>query len=125
MGSVGKKNLALVMVTATLLTLLALPSYAQMVPMSWGFPTLIQNNSLLSFANSFAWENQSDFTAISFPTMDTISGISTSSFPTITQISDDVKMQYSFSYMNQQSSNVFTYPWISYGFSPVPSMGFL
>jgi len=125
MGSTGMKNLALVLVTATLLTLLALPSYAQMVPMSWGFPTLIQNNSLLSFANSFAFQNQSDFTSISFPTMDTLSGLSASSFPTITQVSDNVEMQYSFSYENQQSSSIFTYPWISYGFSPVPSLGFL
>jgi hypothetical protein len=125
MGSIEMKNLALVLVTVTLLTLLALPCYAQMVPMSWGFPTLIQNNSLLSFSNSFALENQSAFTSISFPTMNSISGISASSFPTITQVSDDVKMQYSFSYMNEQSSNIFTYPWISYGFSPVPSLGSL
>jgi len=57
--------------------------------------------------------------------MDSMSGISTSSFPTITQITDNVMEQYSFSYTNQQQSSVFSYPWISYGYSPVPSMGFL
>jgi len=125
MGRISKKNLALIMVATIVLTLLAVPAQAQLDPMSWGFPQLIQNSSLLSFANSFAWQNQSSFTDISFPTMDSMSGISTSSFPTITQITDNVMEQYSFSYTNQQQSSVFSYPWISYGYSPVPSMGFL
>jgi hypothetical protein len=130
MGSMSKKNLGRVLVVITLLTFLAIPGYAQLEPMSWGFPTLVQNNSLLSFADSFAMQNQSSFSSISFPTMDSISGISDSSisdssFPTITQVTDNVMEMYNFSYMNEQQSSVFSYPWISTDFSPVPSMGFL
>jgi hypothetical protein len=125
MGSMSKKNLGRVLVVITLLTFLAIPAYAQLEPMSWGFPTLVQNNSLLSFADSFAMQNQSSFSSISFPTMDSISGISDSSFPTITQVTDNVMEMYNFSYMNEQQSSVFSYPWISTDFSPVPSMGFL
>ena len=125
MGSMSKKNLGRVLVVITLLTFLAIPAYAQLEPMSWGFPTLVQNNSLLSFADSFAMQNQSSFSSISFPTMDSISGISDSSFPTITQVTDNVMMVYNFSYMNEQQSSVFSYPWVSTDFSPVPSMGFL
>jgi len=113
-----------VIVTAVLLTLLALPAYASLEPMSWGFPSLVQNSSLTNIENVFAWQNDFESTDISFPTVGT-SEFGFSSFPAISQISNKVELASSFSYMHQQESSVFTYPWVSIGYSPIPSMGFL
>jgi len=107
-----------------LLALLVAPTYAELTPMSWGFPQLIQNSSLVNFQNMFAWQNDFESTDISFPTGGT-STFGFSTFPTISQVSNKVQMQSSFSFMHQQESMQFTYPWYSTGFSPVPSMGFL
>lgn len=116
-------KLAVVIIMATAVTLLALPAYASLIPMSWGFPTMVQNNSLTNFESNFAWANENDFTDISFPT--TTTGFTSSSFPTITQSSQKTQLVSSVKFQNQQQSMTFAYPWISEGFSPVPSMGFL
>ena len=117
-------KLAVVIIMATAVTLLALPAYASLIPMSWGFPTMVQNNSLTNFESNFAWADENDFTDISFPTTTSIMG-SMSSFPTITQSSSKTQLVSSIKFQNQQQSMTFAYPWISEGFSPVPSMGFL
>ena len=117
-------KLAMVLFTATVIALLALPAYASLMPMSWGFPTLVQNNSLTQIETSFANASDFEFANISFPTTTTsVAGIS--AFPTIEQISNQSNMLSQFKFMNQQQSMQFAYPWISIGFSPVPSMGFL
>lgn len=119
-------KLAMVLFTVMVVAMLSLPSYASLVPMSWGFPTLTQNNSLTSLENDFASATDFELSTISFPTVD--SGISTSSlsaFPTITQISNQTQLVEKFQFSNQQQSMQFSYPWISIGFSPVPSLGFL
>jgi len=113
-----------VIVTAVLLTLPAIPVYASVTPMSWGFPQLIQNNSLTNFENNFVWQNDFEFTDISFPTAGS-SEFGFSAFPTISQVSSKVNMASSFSFTHQQESMVFSYPYVSMGFSPIPSMGFL
>jgi|GEM_PF-2641691 len=121
------KNIVLLLFVATALTMLAVPAYADLVPMSWGFPTWVQNSSLLNVANSVAWQNNFDFTNISFPTggSDSMTGIGITSFPTIMQNQGSTSFMSSFSFSHQTDSSVFTYPWVSIGFSPVPSMGFL
>ena len=116
-------KLAVVIIMAMAFILLALPAYASLVPMSWGFPTMVQNNSLTDFESNFAWADENDFTNISFPT--TACGISSMSFPTITQSNSKTQLVSQVKFMNQQQSSTFAYPWISTGFSPVPSMGFL
>jgi len=119
-------KLAMVLFTVTVVAMLTLPAYASLMPMSWGFPTLVQNNSLTNMENNFASATDFEFSNISFPTTtttDTITSFST--FPTITQISNTSNMLSQFKFMNQQQSMQFAYPWISIGFSPVPSMGFL
>jgi hypothetical protein len=92
--------------------------------MSWGFPSLTQNSSITSFEDMFAWQNEFESTDISFPTT-SMSTMGIGSFPTISQVSCKVQLMSDFSYMHQEESSVFAYPWISVGFSPVPSMGFL
>ncbi len=116
-------KLAMVLFTATVIALLALPAYAALMPMSWGFPTLIQNNSLTDLENSFAFATDFEQANISFPT--TTTGTTFGTFPMIEQISNQSNMLSQFKLMNQQQSMQFAYPWISIGFSPVPSMGFL
>jgi hypothetical protein len=94
--------------------------------MSWGFPTLVQNNSLTSFENNFALSTDIETADISFPTVgdsSCFSGFGT--FPTISQTADASNMLCQTKFMNQQQSMQFAYPWFSVGFSPVPSMGFL
>jgi hypothetical protein len=116
-------KLAVVIIMAMAFVPLALPAYASLVPMSWGFPTMVQNNSLTDFESNFAWSDENAFTDISFPT--TTSGISSMSFPTISQSNSKTQLVSQVKFMNQQQSSTFAYPWISTGFSPVPSMGFL
>jgi len=114
-----------VIIVITSLILLAAPTQAALEPMSWGFPTFVKNSSLTSFEDMFAWQNSYENTDISFPTFGTSGFGIGSSFPTISQTSSRVEMLSSFNYMHQQESSQFAYPWISIGFSPVPSMGFL
>ncbi len=119
-----EKNVFVVIVAVISLILLAAPAHAALEPMSWGFPTFMKNSSLTSFEDMFAWQNSYENTDISFPTFGA-SEFGFSSFPTISQTSSRVEMLSSFNYMHQQESSQFAYPWISIGFSPVPSMGFL
>ncbi len=119
-------KLAMVLFTVTVVAMLMLPAYASLVPMSWGFPTLVQNNSLTDMENNFALATDFEVSNISFPTtIGTIPVTGFSTFPTISQISNTSNMLSQFKFMNQQQSMQFAYPWISIGFSPVPSMGFL
>jgi hypothetical protein len=119
-------KLAMVLFIATVIALLTLPAYASLIPMSWGFPTLVQNNSLTDMENNFAMATDFEFSNISFPTTTTTDTVTSfSAFPTITQISNTSNMLSQLKFMNQQQSMQFAYPWISIGFSPVPSMGFL
>lgn len=118
----------LIIFAIAILTLLAMEADASLVPMSWGFPTLVKNSSLTSFENMFALQTDNEFTDISFPTMSSdmsMAGFGYSTFPTISQVSSKSNMLYSVSFTNQQESMQFSYPWVSVGFSPVPSMGFL
>ncbi len=119
-------KLAMVLFTVTVVAMLMLPAYASLVPMSWGFPTLVQNNSLTDMENNFALATDFEVSNISFPTtIGTIPVTGFGTFPTISQISNTSNMLSQFKFMNQQQSMQFAYPWISIGFSPVPSMGFL
>jgi hypothetical protein len=116
-------KLAIVLFAALVVATLTLPANASLVPMSWGFPTLVQNNSLTSFTCENALANDFELSNISFPT--TSSSIVSSAFPTITQMSNQSQLVTKFAFQNQQQNMQFAYPWISIGFSPVPSMGFL
>jgi predicted small integral membrane protein len=118
-------KIALALFAAMAVALMSFPSYAALVPMSWGFPALVQNQSLTSFENNFAFSKDFESSDISFPTVSADSIIGVSAFPTVVQTSNITNLLSQCKFMNQQQSMQFAYPWISIGFSPVPSMGFL
>jgi hypothetical protein len=117
------QKIKLLLLLVSIVGLLSLPAYADLVPMSWGFPTFSQNSSLSNFEQDFGFNNDFELSSVSFPTTD--SGILGTSFPTISQISNKTSMAGEIKFMHEEQSAQFSYPWISIGFSPVPSMGFL
>lgn len=109
--------IAIMMLTST--------SVANLIPMSWGFPVLIQNQTLSSSDLEFANGANVQSSAVSFPTTSTTSGILGSSFPTILQTGNQDQTALKLATMDQTASSTFAYPWFSMGGSPVPSMGLL
>ncbi len=107
----------------TAIVLLAMPACASLVPMSWGFPTLVQNNSLTSFSSGYQNANDLETSDISFPT--TSDGVLATSFPTISQIGDKSNLLTQMEFTQQKQYSQFAYPYLSIGLSPVPSMGLL
>ncbi len=97
---------------------------ASLIPMSWGFPVLIQNQTLSSSDMEFANAADVQSAAVSFPTTGT-SGILGASFPTILQTGNQDQTALKLATMDQTASSTFAYPWFSMGGSPVPSMGLL
>ncbi|WP_048198702.1 hypothetical protein [Methanocella arvoryzae] len=123
------RKLFTVVLLALAAILISIPASASLVPMSWGFPTLVQDHTLTAFENNLAESSESQSAAVSFPTSggsfcDTGS-LFGSAFPTITQSGarDDFLMSNKF--MQEKQFMAFAYPYLSIGGSPVPSMGFL
>lgn len=117
------KKIQLILLSVSVIGILSLPAYADLVPMSWGFPTFSQDSTLSNFEQDFGFNTDFELSSVSFPTSG--SSMFDSSFPTITQISNKTSMAGVIKYSTQHESTQFSYPWISIGFSPVPSMGFL
>lgn len=111
---------ASIVVAVALMAPMATPS---LMPMSWGFPTLVQNSSLTDFQTAFSSANDFETSDISFPT--TSDGILGTSFPTISQLSQQSSLLTQMELMSQNQYSQFAYPWLSIGGSPVPSMGLL
>ncbi len=117
-------KIKLILLSVSVIGLLSMPAYADLVPMSWGFPMFTQNSSLSNFEQDFGLNTNFQLSSVSFPTSSGSSMID-SSFPTITQISNQTSMAGVIKFSHQEQSAQFSYPWLSIGFSPVPSMGFL
>jgi hypothetical protein len=115
------KRLLHIAIFVSAIFLVALPAYASLVPMSWGFPSLVQNSSLTDFSNALSQSNDYQLSNISFPT--TGSGVEDTSFPTISQVSNEGNLLSQYEYEAQDQYSQFAYPWLSIGDSPVPSMG--
>ena len=109
-----------VVVAIALMAPMAIPS---LVPMSWGFPSLVQNNSLTDLQTAFSSATDLETSDISFPVSST--GLLDTTFPTITQLSQKNNLVTQLEMMNQKQYSQFAYPWLSIGNSPVPSMGLL
>lgn len=112
---------ALVMLVAAL-SMLALPVGAALIPMSWGFPQLVQENSATAFDRAFQNAAQVDTASVAFPTGD---GVFSSAFPTITQTSDATALLSSMKFLNERQFMSFSYPYVSIGGSPILPMGFI
>lgn len=98
-------------------------SAASLTPMSWGFPVMVQNQTLSQ--TNMAFQNASNVQSanIAFPTVAT--GVLGTTFPTILQNVDQSQTAMQLSNLDETQSTAFAYPWLSIGGSPVPSMGFL
>jgi hypothetical protein len=109
------------------LAVLAAPVTASLVPMSFGFPTLVQDHTLTVFEKDSAVATDESAAAVSFPTTASELAGSTfgSSFPTISQTAVQSQVLNSVKFMNENEHFAFAYPFISIGGSPVPAMGFL
>ena len=109
--------LAILMLTST--------AWASLIPMSWGFPVMTQNQTLSSMDLEFANGAQAQSSAVSFPTTSATGSILGTAFPTILQNDNANQMALKMTTMDQTMSSSFAYPWFSMGGSPVPSMGLL
>ncbi len=121
-----RKLLTVVMLSLAIAAL-TVPAVAGLVPMSWGFPTIVQDHTLTAFSKDSAVATDNEASAISFPTTASALCGSTfgSSFPTITQTAVQSQLLNSVKFMQENEHFAFAYPFISIGGSPVPSMGFL
>jgi hypothetical protein len=121
-----RKLLSIVMLSLAL-AIVAMPAAASLVPMSFGFPTLVQDHTLTAFEKDTAIATDDEAADISFPTTASALAGSTfgSSFPTITQTSVQSQVLNSCKFMNENQHFAFAYPFVSIGGSPIPSMGFL
>jgi hypothetical protein len=121
-----RKLLSIVMLSLAL-AVLAAPVTASLVPMSFGFPTLVQDHTLTVFEKDSAVATDESAAAVSFPTTasDLTSSTFGSSFPTISQTAVQSQVLNSVKFMNENEHFAFAYPFISIGGSPIPAMGFL
>lgn len=116
------RKLFTMVLLALAVILVSLPAGASLVPMSWGFPTLVQDHSLTAFENNVADSASSQAAAVAFPTTAAGSVFGTA-FPTISQTADQSQFLLSNKFMQEKEHMAFAYPWLSIGGSPVPSMG--
>jgi hypothetical protein len=121
-----RKLLSIVLLSLAL-AVLAAPVTASLVPMSFGFPTLVQDHTLTVFEKDSAVATDESAAAVSFPTTasDLTSSTFGSSFPTISQTAVQSQVLNSVKFMNENEHFAFAYPFISIGGSPIPAMGFL
>jgi hypothetical protein len=111
------------------IAVLVVPAAASLVPMSFGFPTLVQDHTLTVFQKDTAVASDNEAAAVSFPSTaaasDVTGSVFGSSFPTITQTAVQSQVLNSVKFMQENEHFAFSYPFVSIGGSPVPSMGFL
>lgn len=117
------KKIVATAIVSLFIALTAVSAQASLVPMSWGFPSFDQTSSLSQFEESFATGSDVESASVSFPTT-TGSALGTS-FPTITQTADQNQLLSSIKSLSQQETQRFSYPFLSLGYSQIPSMGFL
>ncbi len=62
------KRLAIICLILLTIAVLSVPAGASLVPMSWGFPVMIQNSTLTGFQSSNAANSDLESANIAFPT---------------------------------------------------------
>jgi hypothetical protein len=96
--------------------------------MSWGMPAMTQSASLTSFQKDTAVATDDEAAAVAFPTSsgasDLTGSVFGSAFPTITQTAAQSQLLSSVSFMNENQNFAYAYPFLSIGYSAIPSMGF-
>jgi hypothetical protein len=120
------RNIVLWAFAALAIVFLTATSVASLIPMSWGFPVMVQNQTLSQMDMKFLNGTSAQSSNIAFPSEVTSAGsIVGQTFPTIEQLGDEDQTQMEISTMNQTASTFFSYPFLSIGGSPIPSMGML
>ncbi len=121
-----RKLLTIVMLSLAIVALTG-PAIAGLVPMSWGFPQMVQDHTLTAFEKDSAVATDNEASSIAFPTTaSSLCGTAFgSAFPTITQTAVQSQLLNSCKFMQETEHFAFAYPFISIGGSPLPAMGFL
>ena len=120
------KRIAILVLVLLAVAMTAFMASAELTPMSWGFPVLIQNNTATGFQEATQAANDLQTANIAFPDSTVGTGsIFGSAFPTIGQNSLQTALDTQIGFGQQTSSTYFAYPFLSIGGSPVPSMGLL
>ncbi len=119
------KRLALLTLFLLAAATLSSPVSAHLIPISWGFPVLVQNASLTGMQMASASASDMESANIAFPTAGFGGGLFGGAFPTISQFANQNAAQTNLAFANQNQNMVFAYPYISIGGAPVPGMGLL
>ncbi len=119
------KKFALLTVFLLAATALSSPTGANLIPISWGFPVLVQNASLTGLQMDSATATDIESADIAFPTAGLGGGVFGGAFPSIAQFGLQNAAQQSLIFANQNQNMFFAYPYLSIGGAPVPGMGFL
>jgi uncharacterized protein YybS (DUF2232 family) len=121
-----RKLLSIVMLSLVAAFLIA-PAAASLVPMSFGFPQMVQDHTLTAFEKDTALATDNEAAAVSFgaSASDLCGSAFGTSFPTISQTSVQSQLLNSVKFMNENEHFAFAYPFVSVGGCPIPSMGFL
>lgn len=101
------------------------PASANLTPISWGFPVLVQNGSLTALQTSMQSASDLESAHIAFPTAGLGGGLFGSAFPSISQNSLQNALATNMLFGRQTESIYFAYPFLSIGGAPVPSLGLL
>ncbi|WP_237705869.1 hypothetical protein [Methanocella conradii] len=105
-------------------TALSHPVCAHLVPISWGFPVFIQNNSLTGLQTQMQAASDVENVNIGFNGAG-FGSLFGGAFPNIGQFSHQNALATSLGFADQRQSTTFAYPYLSIGGAPVPGMGFL
>lgn len=121
-----RKLLSIVLLSLAVAILTA-PAAASLVPMSWGFPQMVQDHTLTVFEKDTAIASDNEAAAVSFgaSASDLCGSTFGTSLPTISQTAVQSNMLSSVKFLNENQHFAFAYPFLSIGGSPIPSMGFL
>ncbi len=116
----------IVLLTLVLLAMTTISAGANLVPMSWGFPVLVQTGSLTGLQTQTATAHDIETANIDFPSsIGSCGGIFGSAFPSIFQSADQGQSLMALDFAQQNQASYFAYPFISIGGSPIPGMGLL
>jgi hypothetical protein len=119
------KRFVLLTLVILAISAVAYPASANLTPISWGFPVLVQNGSLTALETSMQSASDLESANIAFPTAGLCDGIFGSAFPSIAQNSLQNALATNLLFGQQTQSSYFAYPFLSIGGAPVPGMGLL
>jgi len=122
-----KMKILMAALMGLVIVLMAFQAGASLVPMSWGYPQMVQSSSLTAFQKDTAQATDNEAAAVSFGASagDLTGSVFGSSFPTISQTGVQSNILSSVMYQNENSNFAYAYPFLSIGNSLLPSMGFL